>query len=259
MLRPRASAEADVKHVTGRPDESVPGFARRSAVLALLLVFACGRALPESELFVHDDAVVVASASLIAVPLVRQKTAYSCGDAVILALLRYYAPRRFAAVSETALYAPLETTTEEGTEPAAMTSYFSRASGLSAETRFSSRSAPVSLDDLERAVDRGAPPIVAFQAWQSVRNAHELKSWKTDWDDGHYAIVVAYDAKNLYFMDPSTDARYAYVPISEFIERWHDVLGKEKTHAEHITIFPAPPPSTPTPTRLDRQGVRRIY
>jgi predicted double-glycine peptidase len=208
------------------------------AAAALALVAACAlHRPPAEELFVHDDTTVEVPSSLIPVPLVPQETPFSCGDAVVLALLRFYEPGRYDHVLEASLYSPLRTTSEDGTEPASMTAYLGHEPGLSAKTRWSTPSSYVSLDEIERAIDRGEPPIVAIQAWQSVRDDKDLRPWAEDWDDGHYVVVVAYDSNRIYFMDPSTEHRYAYVLLPEFMDRWHDVLGRAKVHAQHIAIF----------------------
>jgi hypothetical protein len=38
-------------------------------------------------------------------------------------------------------------------------------------------------------------------------------------------VAIGYDAKNMYFMDPATTGNYTYIPIPEFLTRWHDVDG----------------------------------
>lgn len=118
-----------------------------------------------------------------------------------------------------------------------MAAYLSQEPGLSAEVRWSTPGGVVTVDDVELAVDRGEPAIVAVQAWQPVALAKNLKPWATDWDDGHYLVVIGYDAQNLYFMDPSTADHYTYIPRGEFADRWHDVLGLENAHTQHIAIF----------------------
>jgi ABC-type bacteriocin/lantibiotic exporter with double-glycine peptidase domain len=135
-----------------------------------------------------------------------------------------------------------------------MAEYLTREPGLAGEARWSTPSSTVSVDDVERAVDRSEPTIVAVQAWQPVAREENLKPWATDWDDGHYLVVIGYDSKNLYFMDPSTTGHYTYIPLGEFNDRWHDVLGAEHVHAEHIAVFvhstvtrPSPPASTIAP------------
>jgi predicted double-glycine peptidase len=230
---------------------------QRSALAAFGLALLAGCRAPHDELrasdaheelFIQDEAPIPAPARMLAVPLVRQRTAFSCGDVAVLAILRYYEPDRYGRTSETSLYGPLHTTAEQGTEPQPMAAYLSREPGLAAEARWTTPASAVGLEDLERAVDRGEPTIVAVQAWQPVSRVKDQKPWATDWDDGHYLVVIGYDAQNLYFMDPSTDGHYTYIPAGEFMDRWHDVLGGENAHAAHIAIFvhaSAPPPSAP--------------
>jgi hypothetical protein len=65
-------------------------------------------------------------------------------------------------------------------------------------------------------------------------------------------VLVGYDARELYFMDPSTSDHYAYVPVSEFVARWHDVLTGSNEKIEHATIFvrsSARPAPAPTPAK----------
>jgi predicted double-glycine peptidase len=214
------------------------------SMLALALLAACRPPNREPSagdgspgVSVREDVSIPAPNRLIPVPLVRQTTPFSCGDAAILAILRYYEPVRYDRIAESALYTPLHTTPEFGTEPQPMAAYLSHEPGLSAEVRWSTPDLGVDVVDLERAVDRGEPTIVAAQAWQSVAAASSLKPWETDWDDGHYLVVVGYDRANLYFMDPSTEDHYTYIPEAEFMHRWHDVLGARSVHTQHIAIF----------------------
>jgi predicted double-glycine peptidase len=230
------------------------------AVLGLALLATCrpphgepGAGDESLGVFVREESPIPVAIHLIPVPLVRQQTSFSCGDAAILAVLRYYEPSRYGRIPESALYAPLHTTPDFGTEPQPIATYLSHESGLAAEARWSASNSGVDLVDLEHAVDRGEPTIVAVQAWQSVATVKKLKPWETDWDDGHYLVVIGYDSDNLYFMDPSTEDHYTYIPRDEFMRRWHDVLGVRSAHVQHIAIFihsaiapsgTAPPPSS---------------
>lgn len=40
------------------------------------------------------------------------------------------------------------------------------------------------------------PVIILIQAW---REDDDLSPWADDWDDGHYVVVIGYDAKYFYF------------------------------------------------------------
>ena len=151
----------------------------------------------------HQDPIAVAPlpGNLVQVPVVTQREDFSCGPAATLALLRYWRPDAFAAVEESALYAPLETTDERGTEPEPIAELF-RTNGLEAHYRHGN----VTVADLERAVDAGEPPIVDLQAWTD----HPIP-YRETWDAGHYVVMVGYDAERLYFADPSTMTPHGYV------------------------------------------------
>src|SRR5271170_4429432 len=56
----------------------------------------------------------VLPATLVAAPLIRQATSYSCGAAALLSALRYW---QAYSGSEAGLYSLLETTPKDGTEP----------------------------------------------------------------------------------------------------------------------------------------------
>jgi predicted double-glycine peptidase len=220
-------------------------FTRVRLLAPLALLAACSRGSAPSEhgapitAFVAPAAASSAAASgevalpanALAVPLVRQETNYSCGDAVVLALLRYWKQDQYAATKESALYAPLETTAEDGTDPHPMGAYLSSL-GLGADYR---DGVETTLRDLESAIDRHEPPIVNLQAWRDEQT--NKADWATDWDDGHYVVLVGYDSARWYFMDPSTDGEYAFMPKAELEDRWHDVVGPASVHTQHITLF----------------------
>ena len=165
----------------------------------------------------------------IAVPVVKQETNYSCGAAATLAMLRLWKWEAFRDVDERSLFAPLETTESQGTEPEPMVDLL-RASGLSADYRHGD----VTLAQLERAVDAGHPPIVDLQAWRD-----DETPWRETWNAGHYVLLVGHDRENLYVMDPSvlTPGGYAYFPRAELDERWHDLAGLANVHLERMVLF----------------------
>jgi hypothetical protein len=167
---------------------------------------------------------------LVRVPSVKQQTNFSCGDAATLALLRYWQWDLYAGVDETALYAPLETTRAEGTEPEPIVAFLNTAARLDATYRHGD----VTIEDLECAVDARQPPIVDLQAWQD-----DDVPWRELWDSGHYVVMVGYDAEHLFFMDPSrmTPGAYAYLPRAEFEDRWHDLSGHRNDRFERMAIF----------------------
>lgn len=165
-------------------------------------------------------------ANLIPVPLYRQQTDYSCGDASTLAVLRYWDWDHYGTTPESDLYGPLQTTEQDGTDPHPIEAFLNQQKGMSAQFK---RNATMA--DLESAVDHRQPCIVDIEAWQD-----SPKDWATDWDDGHYVVLVGYDKDNLYFMDPSTDDQYAYIPKDQFMQRWHDVLGPQNEKVQHMMV-----------------------
>jgi predicted double-glycine peptidase len=142
---------------------------------------------------------------------VRQRTDYSCGPAALLSILKYW--RAFDG-DETALYGPLETDPKHGTEPAKLREV-ARRYGLRAEMRQG-----MVVGDLRRALAAGESVILVIQAWREGPSAR--LPWRDVWDDGHYVVLAALDEANAYFMDPSTPGAYAYIPLAELPERWHD-------------------------------------
>lgn len=187
-------------------------------------------------------------ANLAIVPLVAQREDFSCGDAATLALLRYWRWGTYARVGEETLYAPLRTTAAKGTDPAPIASYL-RALGFDAAYRIGA-----SVSDLQRAVDAREPPIVDLQAWGDGDVSYEQS-----WDSGHYVVMVGYDDERVFFMDPSTRGRYAFVTRAQLDERWHDVDGDREEHRERMAVFVRAPGREPgAPARPIRPWAVRL-
>ncbi|MDB4971107.1 MAG: hypothetical protein JWN44_6796 [Myxococcales bacterium] len=164
-------------------------------------------------------------ADALAVPVVRQETDYSCGPATLLAVLRYW--RAFDG-REQDLYGPLQTSVQDGTEPGPLEA-FARARGLTAEVRVGATVA-----ELRRALAAGETVILDLQAWRD-----DDRAWASDWDDGHYVVLVAIDGRRLYAMDPSADSGYSWLDADELLTRWHDYVkrGDGVVHLQHLALF----------------------
>ena len=128
-------------------------------------------------------------------------------------------------IREDALSQELGSDPEEGTRFWRMMEAALRR-GIAAEAFLDSR-----LEDLTAALDRGSPVIVAFQAWADAPADYSL-----DWDDGHYAVAVGLDEKNILFMDPSTLGNYAYITKAEFLDRWHDRYDSNRVRVNRLMI-----------------------
>lgn len=158
-------------------------------------------------------------------PLVNQETDYSCGPASLLSVLRYW---QVFDGTERDLYGPLQTTPKDGTEPPKLVEVAARY-GLSAELREG-----MSVEDLRASLKRGDTVIIDFQAWRE-EGAPPLP-WEDVWEDGHYSVLAAMDAKNAYFMDPVAEGTYAYMPLDELPRRWHDYEDRSGTVRRYFQL-----------------------
>lgn len=164
-------------------------------------------------------------AGALGVPVVAQATDYSCGPAALTAVLRYW---QRPVADERELYAPLHTTAKDGTE-AYMLEAVARERGLRADYRIGA-----SVDDLRAALAAGTTVILDLQAWRD-----DPHPWASDWDDGHYVVVVAIDGERLYAMDPSADHGFSWLTVGELGERWHDYELRDgrRRNLEHMAVF----------------------
>jgi predicted double-glycine peptidase len=143
------------------------------------------------------------------VPLISQSQPWTCGAAALMATLVYFGVFDDA---ESSLVAELGTTPVDGTHVRDIVSV-ARRFGLTAEAR-----TRLTLADLEAQLAGGAVVIAALQAWPSRR----VSDWRSDWDDGHYVVIVGVSRRRVYVMDPSVRTGYAYLTRDEFLRRWHD-------------------------------------
>jgi predicted double-glycine peptidase len=166
----------------------------------------------------------------LAVPDVRQSTDYTCGASALQAVLAYYG----VGAREDQLSREMGATPQDGVPPEAIVRV-ARSHGLTAEMREN-----MTVDDLAAALLERRPVVVEVQAWADGPRT----DWVNDWDDGHYAVVIAIEGDELVFEDPSVLGSRAVLPRHEFEERWHDIdLGRR--HVRTGIVFggkvPAPP------------------
>ncbi len=167
-------------------------------------------------------------AQALPVPCFRQSTGYACGAAAMQAVLAYW---QVYDGQESKLYPTLGTTPERGTPPEGLLAG-AKSFGLTARLKEG-----VELPELRQALAAGDAVILNLQAWSEASD--KGTPWKDRWDDGHYVVLVGLDETYLYVMDPSTSAGYAFLPIAEFLDRWHDyatVAGKRREY-HHLAIF----------------------
>jgi len=146
---------------------------------------------------------------LLPVPLVSQARPWSCGAAALMAALLYFG---VYDDPESTLDAELGVTPEEGTRVDSIVAE-ARRYGLQADARVG-----LSFADLEGGLSRGDVVIVALQAWAS----NAVTDWRTNWEDGHYVVVVGLSRDRVYVMDPSVRTGYGFLTRDQFVQRWHD-------------------------------------
>ncbi len=87
----------------------------------------------------------------------------------------------------------------------------------------------MTLGDIKKCLNKCRPVICSFQAWGGAEETYEKNL------NGHYAVLVGYDKKCLYFSDPSIEGFHGFLTFDEFVKRWHDV-GIDKEQITHMGI-----------------------
>lgn len=151
--------------------------------------------------------------NLIRVPLTRQGYDYTCGVSALQSIFYYYGKE----FRHDQLAKALEPDPVKGINYKRMVEY-ARSLGFQVDVR-----TQMSLEELKQLIDDRKPIIVLIQAWPD-----SPVKWSESWDEGHYAVAIGYDERNIYFMDPSTLGHYTFIAIPEFLDRWHDMDDQEK-------------------------------
>jgi predicted double-glycine peptidase len=162
---------------------------------------------------------------LVPVPLISQSSPWTCGPAALMAALVYFGVFDDA---ESRLDTELGATPENGTHVRDIVAG-ARRFGLDADARTG-----LTLESLSGELAGGAVVIVALQAWASGA----VTDWRSDWEDGHYVVVVGLTGDRVYVMDPSVRTGYAYLTRAQFLDRWHDydVEGDRKVVWDRLGI-----------------------
>ena len=157
------------------------------------------------------------------IPIIRQRTNYSCGAASLLAVLRFFNAYKG---NEVGLYGKLRISKEDGTSPDSIVRV-AKQYGLQAKVKEN-----LSIYDLHKLLDKKIAVILDIQAWKTRQN----KSYARDYRDGHYVVLIGIQKGMVYLMDPSLDRRYGYLPIGQLMDRWHDQESTKKYMRTGILI-----------------------
>lgn len=176
------------------------------------LAFASATAAVSAEGIPHELAPKSPS-NLIKVPMLRQSTDFTCGVSALQSVFAYFGDE----YREDQLAKELKAVPKTGTHYQEMMR-LAKAKGYSVKVVKN-----MTIHELKKLIDNGKPVICLIQAW-----AEKTIDYSNDWEDGHYVLAIGHDKGNIFFMDPSTLCNYTYIPIDEFVKRWHDTDGKEK-------------------------------
>lgn len=160
---------------------------------------------------------------LAAVPDVRQGTPYSCGAAVLQAVLNYWGKD----LREDELVSMLNTTMEGGTSPHSIVSV-SRGLNFTAEVR-----TDLTITDLEGIVNAGIPVIVGLA---ERHDAPGMPPRPPGPAEGHYMVVIGLDGENVYLEDPAMLGTRGMVPRDEFLTRWQEFSVPDVRNPDALTV-----------------------
>jgi uncharacterized protein len=184
-------------------------------ILPLLLFLLVMIPLSIYSTVIEDTNITQNNTTLLNVPDVRQPTNSSCGPTALQAVLAYYGNDK--PVDD---LINMTNSTENGTSPDNI-AQTARNFGFSADIKEN-----MSVQDLQQNINQGTPTIIVCQAW---KDGNTSGNWTGDQDDGHYMVVIGIDNQNVYFEDPAILGSRGYIPIQEFLDRWHDTYINPKT------------------------------
>jgi predicted double-glycine peptidase len=160
---------------------------------------------------------------VIELPGTVQETGHTCGAAALRSICAYYG---CAPASEAELVAAMGFG-EDGSDPAHVLRAVARYGLHHREYR------PMTDRQLARCLDRGRPVLIMLQAWPDVAPP---AGFANVWDSGHWVVAIGYDARGVYFMDPSIDGARGFLTHDALAERWHDIEGGDAHHVHRYGV-----------------------
>lgn len=160
---------------------------------------------------------------MIELPNTAQATSHTCGAAALLAICSYYGrgPSTEAEVVADMGFG------EAGSDPAHVLRALQRYGLHHREYR------PMTNRQLARCLDRARPVLLMLQAWSDTP---PLSGFTNVWDSGHWVVAIGYDARGVYFADPSLEDARGFLSHEALDERWHDIEGTDEHHVHRYGI-----------------------
>jgi predicted double-glycine peptidase len=205
-------------------------FQGRGILAGFFFLGIMGTVVAQSTRFVPPPSTKI----LLNVPLVSQSTDYSCGPAALLSVLGYYGIDKF---TESELMKAAGADPKFGTNIENLADV-ARQNGIKAEVKTG-----LTLQDLNDSLLHDQPIIVDFQAWPDETLPPPF--YPDVWDEGHFAVVIGLDERNVYFMDPVMLGRRGYIPVEDFLSRWHERSSNGEKWYHTALLFHGQPKAIP--------------
>lgn len=148
------------------------------------------------------------------VPKVIQKYDYDCGACALQSVLKFYGINK----SNKKIIELLKIKPELGADIPKIVNV-AKIYGINVVSKENMR-----ISDLKRALDKKYIILVEIQIYKD-----ENISWRKSNIYGHYCVVIGYDDKNLYLVDPLYKKR-KQLSYKEMNERWHGFATVSKIY-----------------------------
>ena len=161
---------------------------------------------------------------LMKVPICRQDKVYYSAVACVQSLLRYESYH--FDIRQDNLAKALNVTEDRDVTPQKIVSYLNavRLNGTSEQWFTAEKKTSMTVDNLINELKVGHPVLLDIQAWDYDENEEYTMDldYSNEWGCGHWVLAIGYNKSSIFFMDPSTNGNYTYIPKDKLVARWHD-------------------------------------
>lgn len=153
-------------------------------------------------------------------PNLIQTYEYDCGATALQTVLAYYG----IEVYESTLMKSAKTNKKDGTTIKGVLRTLKRY-----KLKFDAKK--MSIQNLKDYIDKRIPVIILLQAW-----GRKGTEYANDYRDGHWAVVIGYSGRKIFFEDPWAFTR-TFLTNSELKKRWHETEGGKKIANYGIAVY----------------------
>jgi predicted double-glycine peptidase len=178
----------------------------------------------------------------IPLPLTPQEKEYTCGASIVRSIIEY---NEDIEHSEAEIVKAIKANSKFGAKQQDIVKYFKKAGYPVFHKQH------LNIGDVFEILDQKQPIITCIQAW-----ANKKVDYTTEDDSGHYIILVGYstDLNIVVIADPAISNAYGYLPIKDFIERWHGDFEDTMNNYGMVVIGKL----DGKPIRIDKKELKKI-